>query len=113
MNLNLPYVEGTGGKLRRIIKSHIIRFTFYPESTLRRLLSKMKDCVATEDKNNICYVIGCSKCEAVYFGESKWSLKFRSDEHKRSVGNYDCEKNEIAKLCWEAGHNLSLEESCW
>ena len=43
MNLNLPYVEGTGGKLRRILKSHIIRFTFYPESTLRRLLSKTKD----------------------------------------------------------------------
>ena len=52
---------------------------------MRKLLCKPKDRVATEDKNNIVYEIDCSNCEAVYFGESKRSLKSRSDEHKRSV----------------------------
>ena len=52
----------------------------------------------------------CSKCEAVYCGESKRSLKLRSDEYKRSVKNYDCEKNEIAKHCWEADHNFSWDQ---
>ena len=37
--------------------------------------------------------IDCSNCEAVYFGESKRSLNSRSDEHKRSVRNCNCDKN--------------------
>ena len=32
----------------------------------------------------------------------KQSIKSRSDEQKRPVRNCDCEKNEIAKRCWEA-----------
>ena len=74
MNINLPYVEGTSEKLRRIPRSHKIRSTFYTEKTLRKLLCKPKDRVATEDKNNIVYEIDCSNSEVVYFGESKRSL---------------------------------------
>ena len=64
------------------------------------------------DKNkiNIGYEIDCSNGEAsVYFGESKRSFKSRSDEHKRSVRNCDCEKNEIVKHCLEADHNFSWD----
>ena len=78
--------------------------------TLRKLLCKPKDRVATEDKNIIVYEIHCSKCQAVYLGESKRSLKSRSDEHKRSVRNSDCHKNEIAKHCWEADHNFNWNQ---
>ena len=68
--------------------------------------------MVTEDKNNIAYEIDCGNCEAVYFGESesKWSLKSRSDEHKRYVRNCDCGKNEIAKQCWEADHNFNWDQ---
>ena len=66
--------------------------------------------VATEDKNSIVYKIDCSNCEAVYIGEFKRSLKSRLDEHKRFVRNFDCEKNEITKHCWEADHNLSWDQ---
>ena len=110
MGINLPYVEGTSEKLRRILRSHKIRLTFYTEKTLRKLLCKPKDRVATEDKNNIVYEIDCSNCQAVYFGESKRSLKSRSDEHKRSVRNCDCDKNETAKHCWEADHNFNWDQ---
>ena len=71
MSINLQHVEGTSEKLRRILRSHKIRSTFYTESPLRKILCKPKDWVATEDKNNIVYEIECSNCEAVYFGESK------------------------------------------
>ena len=64
-----------------------------------KLLCKPKDQVATEDKNNI-----------VYITESTRSLKLRSDKHKKAVRNYNCEKNEIAKHCWEAGHNFRWDE---
>ena len=77
---------------------------------MHKLLCKPKDRVATEDKNNIVYEIECSNCQAVYFGESKQSLKSRSDEHKRSVSNGDCDKNEIAKHCWEADHNFNWDQ---
>ena len=93
MGIYLLYVEGASEKLRRILKSHKIRSTLSTEKTLRKLLRQPKDRVATEDKNNIAYEIDCSKCEAVSFGESKWSLKSRSDEHKRSDRNCDCDKN--------------------
>ena len=110
MSINLPYVEGTSEKLQRILRSHKTRSTFCTKMTLRKLLCKPKDQVATEDKNNIVYEIGCSNCQAVYFGESKQSLKSRSDEHKRSVTNRDCVKNEIAKHCWEADHNFNWDQ---
>ena len=109
ISINLPYVEGTSEKLRRILRSHKIRSTFYTEKTLRKLLCKPKDEVATEDKN-IAYEIDCSNYQAVYFGESKRSLKSRSDEHKRSARNCDCDKNEIAKHCWGADHNFNWDQ---
>ena len=43
MSINLSYVEGTSEKLRRILKSHKIRSTFYTDSILRKLLCKPKD----------------------------------------------------------------------
>ena len=110
ISINLPYVEGAGEKLHGILRSHKIRSTFYIEYTLRKLLCKPKDQVATEDKNNILYEIDCSNCEAVYFGESKQSLKLLSDEHKKFVRNYDFHKSELAKHCWEAGHNFSWDQ---
>ena len=75
ISINLPYVEGTSEKLRRILRSHKIRSTFYTEKTLRKPLCKPKDRAATGDKNNIVYKIDCSNCQAVYFGESKRYLK--------------------------------------
>ena len=98
VSINLRHVEGTSEKLRRILRSHKIRSTFYTEITSRKLLCKPKVQVATEDKNNIVYEVDCSNCQAVYFGESKSSLKSRSDEHKRSTRNCDCDKNKIATL---------------
>ena len=95
MSINLPYVEGTSEKLRRILRSHKIRFTFYFNSTLRKLLCIPKDRVATEDKKNIVYETAVTGPPGP--GGSKWSLKSRSNEHKRSNKNCDCDKNEIAK----------------
>ena len=65
MSINLPYFEGTSKKLRRILRSHKIRSTFCTENTLRELLCKPKDRVATKDKNDIVYQIDRSNCEAV------------------------------------------------
>ena len=107
MSINLPYVEGTSEKLRRILRSHKIRSTLYTKMILRKLLCKPNNIVATEEKNNIGYEIDCSNCEAIYFSESKRSLKSPSYEQKRYVRNCDCDQNEILKLFWEADHSFS------
>ena len=75
-----------------------------------KLLCKPKDQVATKNKNNIVYEIDCNTSEAVYFGISKQSLKWPSDEQKRSVRNCDCDKNEIAKHGWETNHNFNMDQ---
>ena len=64
MSIKLSYVEGTTEKLRHIIKPQKIRSTFYTKSILRELLCKLKDRVATEDKNKIVYEMNCSNWEA-------------------------------------------------
>ena len=50
MSVNIPYVEGTSENLRRILRSHKIRSTFYSENTLRKRLCKPKNRVAAEDE---------------------------------------------------------------
>ena len=69
-----------------------------------------KDQAAQEDKNNIVYEIDCSNYVAVYFGESKRSLKFHSDKQKRSYRNSNCKTNEIAKQCWVADRNFNRDQ---
>ena len=61
-------------------------------------------------KGNNGEIYDCSNCQAVYIGESKRSLKLRSGEHKRSIRNCDCDKNEITKDCWEADHNVNWDQ---
>ena len=71
---------------------------------------KPKDRVVTKDLNSIIYETGCSKREEVNFGKSKRFLKLRSGEHIMSFKNCDCEKNKIARYCWEADHNFSWDQ---
>ena len=92
MSINLLYSKGTSEKLWCILKSHKIRSTYYTKNTLHKLLCKPKEKIATEHKNITGYEINCSNCEALYFSESKGSLK---SQHKRYVKNCDCEH------CWE------------
>ena len=110
MSINLLHTEETSEKRQRILRSHKMRSTFYNENTMRKLLCKPIEYQVAPEEKTIAYEIDCSNCEAVYFGESKRSLKSRSDEHKRSVRNCDCDKNEIAKHCWEADHNFNWDQ---
>ena len=113
MSIHLPHVQGTTEKQQRILRFHKIRSAFYTGSTLLKLLCKLKDEIATEGKNNIIGEIGCSNCKAVQLGESKWSLKSRSDGLKPPARNRDCGKNEIERHCWGADQRkLRLKESC-
>ena len=107
MSINLQYVKGDSEKLWSVVGSYKIRPTFLTEDTFRKLLCKPKDSVHAKGKNNSVYEIDCSNCEVVYIRESKQPLKSHLHESKRSFRNCNCEKNEIAKHCWEADHNFN------
>ena len=53
MQINLQYVESTSEKLRRILRFHETRSTFYTENTLGKPICKPKYRVGKEDKANI------------------------------------------------------------
>ena len=76
-------------KVWRVLRSHKIGSTFYIGNTLRKLLCKLDNRLAIEDKKTS--FMKCSSCKAVNFGESKRSLKSHSNEHERSAENCDGE----------------------
>ena len=53
MSINLPYIEGTSEKLWGMPRSCKVRSTFYNQSTLCKVLCKLKDQAATDYKSNI------------------------------------------------------------
>ena len=110
MSGNIPYDESISKKLRRILRSQKLRSTFYTESTLRKIVCKTKDRVATGDKNYIVDEVDCSNYEAVYFVVSKRSLKSLSDDCKRSFKNYVREKDETAKHWCETYYNFGWDQ---
>ena len=59
IRVNLLQVEGTSEKLWGILRSHKVRPTFYSENTLRELLCKLRNGIATEAKIKITHEIGC------------------------------------------------------
>ena len=68
MTINLPYIEGISKELRRILRSHKIRSTFYTESTLRKMICKPKGRNNKNNKNNSVYKTDCSNCESNLIG---------------------------------------------
>jgi len=108
--ISLPYIPGTSETLRRIFSNHKIKCAFYSKDTLRKNLSKPKDIVPMEQRNNIVCKIPCRDCNATYIGESKRSFKVRSSEHIRAVRNVDTDKNEIADHCWKYDHEMKWDD---
>ena len=62
---------------------------------MRKLLCKPKHRVVIEDKSNIFYEIVYGNFDAVFFGESKKSLKMCSDYTKHLSGNAIAKKKRI------------------
>ena len=103
MSINLPYLEDTPEKLWQLLRHHKIRI-FYNESTLHKLLCKLKDWVATENKNYTDYGTDCSNYEAVSISESKWPLKDCLGKKKKDL--YGIAIMKIMKLQNDVGKQI-------
>ena len=104
-SINLPYIQGLSEQLERALNKHNIKATFHTQTTLRSLLSKPKDPIRKEDRNNAVYQLNCKDCEAVYIGETKRTLNIRVEEHITTIKSAS-KKSHTAEHCWKYSHDF-------
>ncbi|CAH3139990.1 unnamed protein product, partial [Porites evermanni] len=100
-----PYIRGTSETIARILQPYNIRVAQKPITTLRRLLTNVKDKDKLEDRQGAVYKIKCCDCHASYIGETGRKLGTRLTEHKRATSNGDV-NNHIAEHHLKTKHQI-------
>ena len=85
----IPYIKGTSETIARILQPYNIRVAHKPTTTLRHLLTNVKDRDEPNNRQGAVYKIKCSDCQASYIGETGRNLNMRLTEHKRATRNGD------------------------
>ena len=82
----ISYFRGTSETIARILQPFVVH---KPITTLRRLLTNVKDKDKPEDRQGGVYNIKCCDCQASHIGETGRNLSTRLMEHKRATRNGD------------------------
>ena len=106
--ISLPYVRSTLETISRILQPHNIRVAHRPISTLRQILTKVKDRDSPNDRLGAIYKISCNDCEATYVGETGRSFNIRCGEHRSAVDKHD-NRNNIAMHHTKTGHSINWD----
>ena len=106
----VPYIKGTSETIARILQPHCIRVAHKPITTLRQLLTNVKDKVEPKDGQGAVYKIKCCDCPATYLGEIGRNLKTRLTEHRRTSKNGD-NKNNIAEHHLQEDHRIDWDSA--
>ena len=102
----IPYIRGTSETIARILQPYNIRVAHKPITTLRRLLTNVKDKDKPEDRQGAVYKIKCCDCQATYIGETGRNLSTRLTDHKRATRNDDV-NNHVAEHHLQAKHQIT------
>ena len=78
----IPYIKGISENISRILQPFNIRVAHKPITTLRQLLTNIKDRDEPRNRQGAVYKISCSDCHASYIGETGRNLTTRLTEHK-------------------------------
>ena len=92
----------------RILQPYNIRVAHKPTTTLRNLLTNVKDRDEPNNRQGAVYKIKCSDCQASYIGETGRNLNTRLTEHKRATRNGDV-NNYIAVHHQLTNHNIDWD----
>ena len=95
----VPYTKGTCETIARILRPHDIGVAHKPITTLRQLLTNVKDKVKQTDRQGAVYKIKCCNCPATYVGETGRNLS----ELRGATKNGD-NKNNIAEYQLQTEH---------
>ena len=106
----IPYIRGTSETIARILQPYNIRVAHKPITTLRRLLTNVKDKDKPEDRQGAVYKIKCCDCQATYIGETGRNLSTRLTERKRATRNGDV-NNHIADHHLQTKHQIDWDSA--
>ena len=101
----ISYIRGTSETIARILQPYNIRVAHKPITTLRRLLTNVKDKDKPDDRQGAVYKIKCCNCQATYIGETGRHLSPRLTKHKRATRNGDV-NNHIAEHHLQTSHQI-------
>ena len=108
--VTIPYIKGTSETISRILQPYNIRVAHKPTTTLRHLLTNVKDRDEPNNRQGAVYKIKCSDCQASYIGETGRNLNTRLTEHKRATRNGDA-NNHIAVHHQLTNHNIDWDSA--
>ena len=106
----IPYIKGTSEIISRILRPYNIRVAHKPITTLRHVLTNVKDREQPHERQGAIYKINCSYCQATYIGETSRNLNIRLTEHKRATKNGD-KTNHIAEHHRQTKHNIDWDSA--
>ena len=92
------------------LQPHGNRVAHKPITTLRQLLTNVKDKVEPKDRQEAVYKIKCCDCPATYVGETGRNLNTRLTEHRRATKNGD-NKNNIAEHHLQTDHRIDWDSA--
>ena len=101
----IPYIRGTSETIARILQPYNIRVAHKPITTLRRLLTNVKDKDKPEDIQGAVYKIKYCEFQASYIGETGRNLTTRLTEHKLATRSGDV-NNHIAEHHLQTKHHM-------
>ena len=106
----VPFIKGTSETIARILQPHDIRVAHKPITTLRQLLTNVKDKVEPKNRQGAVYKIKCCDCPATYVGETGRNLNTRLTEHRRATKNGD-NKTNIAEHHLQTDHRIDWDSA--
>ena len=105
----IPYIHGISEAVKRTLSSGNIDVYFKPLTTLRHLISRVKDPTSTLQKSTVVYCIPCRTCSSVYVGQTGRLLKTRIDEHKAAVKYGKSDVSAVAEHVWVDKHDVDFQ----
>ena len=102
--------KGTSETIARILQPYNIRVAYKPITTLRQLLTNVKDKDEPSDRRGAVYKIKCCDCQATYIGETGRNLNVRLTEHKRATRNGNI-NNHIAEHHLKTNHRIDWDSA--
>ena len=100
----------SGQTIARILQPYNMRVAHKPITTLRRLLTNVKEKDKPEDRQEAVYKIKSCDCQASYIGETGRNLSTRLTEHKRATRNGDV-NNHIAEYRLKTKHQIDWDSA--
>ncbi|PFX13060.1 hypothetical protein AWC38_SpisGene22892 [Stylophora pistillata] len=106
----IPYIKGMSENISRILLPFNIRVAHKPITTLRQLLTNVKDKDEPRNRQGTIYKINCSDCQASYIGETGRNFTTRLTEHRRATRKGDV-SNHIAEHHRLTNHNIDWDSA--